>query len=306
MGYWEYAEYTFAVLVALACFGEYIADFTTWWQRGGIWVRLGPMEKRKDNLGKLSTLLLITSLVFETVCLFRTNQISGQVLGSLNNLSDEAFQKAAKAKDDAGAALTQSGQAKTKAQLAEDASGRATDKSSKAEEAASDAATLARGARKEADTFRQEIASAKQQVVALDERTAWRDPDRGLIPAMAEPLKKFAGQKYVLVVDSDPERHATISWFVILLGSAKWDLGTALSNSELLLPETNIVIAVKPNAPEKVVQAAKALVAAIGPSKLDPTFFQIPLGPQPEPTPDDVIRIIIFKKGPHQEVRFSP
>src|SRR5579863_5708814 len=104
LAFWEYAEYTCAVLVAVACFGEYIADFTKWWKRDGIWSRLGLIEDRKDNLAKLSTLLLITALVVETVCLFRTNQISGQVLGSLSELSDEAFKKATTAKDVADAA----------------------------------------------------------------------------------------------------------------------------------------------------------------------------------------------------------
>lgn len=125
MAYWEYAEYTFAGLVAVACFGEYIADFTRWWNRSGVWSHLGPLEDRKDKLAKLSTLLLIIALVGETLCLFRTNQISGTLLGSLDELAAAADAKAKTALGNSTTAITQSGLAKTTAEVASKAANEA-------------------------------------------------------------------------------------------------------------------------------------------------------------------------------------
>ena len=84
--YWEYAEYVSAFFVAVGCLGEYSAEFTKWWTRGGFWKYLGPtMERRKEALEKRSTLLLIGALALELMCLFRTNGISGQIIATLDN-----------------------------------------------------------------------------------------------------------------------------------------------------------------------------------------------------------------------------
>ena len=87
---WELAEYVFAGLVAVGCFGEFVVDFTKWWSKGGLWKLLGSIEERKDTLARLSTLLLIGALAFELICLVRTNTLSGRLIGSLAERSEEA------------------------------------------------------------------------------------------------------------------------------------------------------------------------------------------------------------------------
>jgi hypothetical protein len=156
MGYWEDTEYFCAFLVAVACFGEYVADFTKWWERNGIWSRLGPIEERKEHLAKLSTLVLIVALVAETVCLVRTNQLSSTLTGALGDRAMMAF-------SDADNAILQADNAVKKSQNAEDTSGRAIDMSGQAEKAANRAVTLARSARQEADSFEKDIGSAVKQ-----------------------------------------------------------------------------------------------------------------------------------------------
>src|SRR5581483_467543 len=71
LDWWERAEYIFALLVTVACAGEYIADFTNWLTAG--------LEERKRKLAKRSTLLLISALALELLCLVRTNQLSGRI-----------------------------------------------------------------------------------------------------------------------------------------------------------------------------------------------------------------------------------
>jgi hypothetical protein len=85
---WEYAEYTFAALVAIACFGEYIADFTKWWNRGRFWKWFGSLEHRKDNVAKFSTLVLIAALAGELVCVVKTNRLSGLEIANLQQQTE--------------------------------------------------------------------------------------------------------------------------------------------------------------------------------------------------------------------------
>ena len=71
--WWEHAEYLFAALVTVACFGEYLAEFSK-----RPWI-----IEHKEGLSKRSTLLLIGALSFELICLVNTNDISGRVIGSV-------------------------------------------------------------------------------------------------------------------------------------------------------------------------------------------------------------------------------
>lgn len=131
---WEYAEYVFTGLVTLACFGEFIAEFTDWFTGG--------VEHRKKKLEKASTLVLVGALALELVCLVKTNSLSGKLIGSLSDQSKQAVDSSTKALGDSGKAVEQSGKAKA---------------------TASEASALAKGAKKEADSFQQDIASAKKQ-----------------------------------------------------------------------------------------------------------------------------------------------
>jgi len=126
----------FAGLVAVACAGEYIADFTD---------RLtGGIEERKKKLAKGSTLLLIAALALELMCLVRTNDLSGRVIGSLAERAEEASSKA----------------------------GEAISKAIVAGTSAASALSLAEEARREADSFEKDIVSAKTQAAAAESHLA--------------------------------------------------------------------------------------------------------------------------------------
>lgn len=131
---WEYAEYFFTLLVVIGCVGEYAACFTNWLTRGD--------ARRKHDLEKRSTLLLIGALALELVCLVKTNSLSGRLIGSLDEQSRQAVEDSTKALGDSSKAIKQSDKAKKEA---------------------SEASTLATGAKKEADAFKADIASAKKQ-----------------------------------------------------------------------------------------------------------------------------------------------
>jgi Alanine-zipper, major outer membrane lipoprotein len=126
---WEIFEYCACGLVAIACAGEYIADFTNWFTAG--------IEERKKRLAKVSTLLLIASLAFELVCLVETNSVSGRLIGSLS-------EKASAADSKSDSALVKANTAVTKADAAGVAAGEAQKKvdavSERAEEIDSDLA----------------------------------------------------------------------------------------------------------------------------------------------------------------------
>jgi hypothetical protein len=116
---WEYTEYGACAFVAIACAGEYIADFTNWLTAGD--------ECRKKRLAKRSTLLLIVSLAVELFCLVQTNSISGQLVGSLSDKATNADTKAQSALDKSGTAETKAGDANISAKGAADEAARAKD-----------------------------------------------------------------------------------------------------------------------------------------------------------------------------------
>ncbi len=130
---WEWAEYISEAFVILACAGELVADLGENW--------LG--EKRKRHLERRSTILLVAALSVSLICLVRTNELSGTVIGSLGDRADEADSKAQRAITDSGTALTKAGEATSKVGTAEDIAERAVEKSNKASSAASNALGLA-------------------------------------------------------------------------------------------------------------------------------------------------------------------
>lgn len=125
--HWEWAEYASCALVALGCTGEYLAEFTDCWTGGP--------KDRQDRLAKRSTLLLISALALELICLVKTNSISGMLIGSLSDKAraaetkaQSAFDKSALAEDKAGNASTVAGDALTDSKTAKDAAGKAQEK----------------------------------------------------------------------------------------------------------------------------------------------------------------------------------
>src|SRR5207302_11257882 len=98
---WELGEYIFEALVIVACAGELVAD-------------LGRLPRRcKRHIERWSTMLLVAALSMELICLVRTNQLSGSVIGSLGDKAEEADKKAKIAIADSSTALSQAKDALT-------------------------------------------------------------------------------------------------------------------------------------------------------------------------------------------------
>jgi hypothetical protein len=155
---------------------------------------------------------------------------------------------------------------------------------------------------KEAARLTKEAEDERMARVKIEEAISWRTPDRGLIPNLAIPLQAFTGQRFAFVVDQEPERLNVISWLVILLSTSRWNAETARSSSELTFGATNIVLWVSPTAPDRVLAAAHALIPALERAGLPATVFQSGWGPQPDAAPPELIRVVIFKRGPRMIV----
>ena len=230
--HWEWAEYVACAFVAIACAGEYIADFTDWFTAGD--------ERRKKRLAKRSTLLLIVSLSVELFCLVQTNSISGQLIGSLSEKATSADTKAQSALDKSGVAESKADAAGVKAGKAEDKSdsalskagaaetslGKAERESKSAETAASSALTLATDAHKEAESFQTEILSAEQKLDILKNRMA----DRSLTPAqqsdIASRVRKYGPRTFdLLIVGSTGEIKRITDLVLAALAQAQWTVG---------------------------------------------------------------------------------
>jgi hypothetical protein len=173
--HWEWAEYISCALVALGCAGEYIAEFTDYWT-GGI-------QDRKVRLSKRSTLLLISALALELLCLVKTSTISGTLIGSLS--------------DKAGAADTDAQSAIEKASLA----------GSKANDAAlksGDAQNKADSAANQADALTARMESASTKMGGLEHDIFLQSPRWSLVakiaPQLAKQLTVFSGQRVDLFV----------------------------------------------------------------------------------------------------------
>jgi hypothetical protein len=228
---WEFFEYISCALVALACAGEYISEFTNWLTKG--------IKERKERLAKRSTLLLIASLAFELVCLVRTNTLSGQLIGSLGDKAELADTKARTAISLSSTALSQAKDALDKAGMAQESLGKAEEESNKAQTASSNALTIAGQARKEADSFEADIKSAKKQAGDAESHLAEATNSANTLTAKLErlttprrvphstravaPLKPFRGTEYVFIgTCSDPECFDLVSDIDELLKSAEW------------------------------------------------------------------------------------
>lgn len=159
---WEWGEYISEAFVIIACAGELIADFEVSWLT----------EERKKHLQRRSTILLVAALSVSLICLVRTNELSGSVIGSLGDSAKEADRKAKIAITDSSTALAQAKDALTKAGKAADSLGKAEDEANKAHTASSNALALSRGAREEADSFEQDIVSAKKQAADAESHLA--------------------------------------------------------------------------------------------------------------------------------------
>jgi hypothetical protein len=157
--HWEIAEYIFEGLVIIACAGELVAELG----------RKCLTRARRDRIGLLSTILLVAALSMELICLVKTNELSGRVIGSLSDKAEAADSKAQSA----------------------------VDKSSLAEKKAD-------GEAKQADALTLRMESATGQLNQLEKNLAGQGPRAKLLvkaaPELAPKLSPFAGQRVGLFV----------------------------------------------------------------------------------------------------------
>jgi hypothetical protein len=176
-------------------------------------------------------------------------------------------------------------------------------RASEANQKAGEANERASKNEKEAAGLRKVAEDERMARIQLAASISWRAPDRTLIPQLSPSLRRFAGQRYTIVSEfSDPERLNVFSWIGLLLGDAHWALEEPRSTSELTFLATNIVLWVSPNAPSGALEASRALVPVMERAGLSAVVLQSPLGPQPDTAPPELIRIVIFKKGPRMTV----
>jgi hypothetical protein len=289
---WEFAEYVFAGLVTLACAGEYIANFTDW-LTGGI-------EDKKKRLEKGSTLLLVAALTFELVCLVKTNQISGRVIGSLDEKAKEASTKSEEAINKSASALSKAGQAEQSADTASNG--------------ASQAHVIARGARQEADKAVEEAENARREqeaITAENVRLQQQINPRRLSESQKRDLiaKLSAAPPFFVRFNEFPAPNDTSEVF-----DFKDDLKDVFSRMKLLLPEPpttghvtilrptrvrGVIIGIKSKAesPAAAVVLCKALTDMGFKASLAPLSDPL-LAPITYPLPD--ANTMFIKVGPKQ------
>lgn len=214
---WEHAEYVFAGCVAAACAGEYVADFNK-----RPWV-----EKRKESIAKSSTWALIIALVLELICVVKTNQLSGRVIGDLRDRAEGADTLAQKAIQDSGAAIKESGQAITNAGAANSTAFAVKGEADTAKSLASDAkaralesGTRVRAVERQAESLSRDIAAERESFRRL--RT-WRSFTNK--ESMISSLQPFAGVEYQFsAVYGDEESEYLLAEINGVLTKARWTM----------------------------------------------------------------------------------
>jgi hypothetical protein len=271
---WEWAEYFSCGLVALACTGEYFAEFTDRWT-GGI-------EEKKRRLARGSTRLLIFALALEGVCLFKTNSISGLLIGSLSE---------------------KAGAADIKAQSANEKSSLAQNKANEAVTSAGEAQEKANNVAKQAEALTGRMEGASRKLGTLEDDIRVQGPRWRLIakvaPKATTQLMAFADQRADLFVcgrlgSQDGEMLSTWGAIANMLGhdGARWklehggltyfDRGCSPSGGQPL--GQGVAVYVNKRASKTAMEAARALSEALGntrppvsdkmPNVVDPDFSQ--------------------------------
>ena len=168
----------------VGCAGELVADFFT-----------GLPENIRKHIGTWSTIVLILALTVGLKCLIKTNELSGNVIGSLGDKAAQADKNANTAVFDSSKALSQATDALTRAGKAEESLGKAENEASSARTAASNALILARAAHQETDLFKKEIGEAKDQLARLrTPRSLTHDGSKYL--GLIQSLVPFQGTEY--------------------------------------------------------------------------------------------------------------
>jgi hypothetical protein len=206
---WEWGEYISEALVIIACAGELVADLG----------RKCLARAHRDRVERLSTILLVAALSASLICLVRTNELSGNVIGSLGTKAEDADKKAEKALTDSGTAQHEADEASTVAGDALVKSKVATIAAGKAQEKAGDVA-------KESDELNRQLLDTKTKLEAVDAKRTELEKSlvnlavcnaprvipfsSGSNGTSVDPLKPFArGATIEFVPDAETRRAAS-------------------------------------------------------------------------------------------------
>ena len=191
LDFWEWVEYSAAAIVFGGAIGEFISEFTRW-----------PENKyKREQVGKVSALILIVGLAAELIGLVRTSQISGQITAQLNKQAGNARRDAANANRDAARARRD-----------------------------------AEAFKRDAESFKRDIANANARAAeasetAERERLARLQLEAKLAPRklsveqqrrISDRLRPFLGKPYDLFVEAEPEATRLLEVIDKILTSAKW------------------------------------------------------------------------------------
>jgi hypothetical protein len=251
---WEWGEYISEAFVIIACAGELVADLG----------RKCLTRANRDRIERLSTILLVVALSASLICLVRTNELSGNVIGSLGKKADLADTKAKTAIADSSTALSQAKDALGEAEKAAGSLGKAEDEASTAQTAASNALALARGARQEADSFEKDIAAAKEAAAKAEAKLADRTLTDEQVRSIGGKLKVFGGQTYTVTAYWDSKESLGIANRIhsaLLL--AEWSFSQEGSKSMMLGGVIGVLVWTHPDADETAKKAADLLVSVL-------------------------------------------
>jgi hypothetical protein len=180
---WEIGEYVSEGFVILGCAGELVADLATCVNR-----------RTRKHIERWSTIVLVLGLSIGLKCLIRTNELSGEVIGSLGDRADEADQKAKTAISDSGTALAQAKDALEKASKAQESLGKAETNAAKAQGVASGARNLATSAENDVKQLQGSLEKAAKDLDDLQARIAWRTISDEQKNGLRDRLQAFRGR----------------------------------------------------------------------------------------------------------------
>ncbi len=220
---WEVFEYSAAGIVLLGVMGEYVAEFTGWAADRGI-------EKK---LSKISTLVLIVGIAGEGIGLFRTSQLSGELIASLEEQSNRAFERAVRAEGNAESARATSKGFEARIAEANRASAEANARVKEAEAQVTLANAASKNAVATVATAEARIAEATATAKGAEARGAEatlalakiklpRTLDVAQQDRIISKIKRFAGTKFDLWVNPDNEAVAFMNTLESILTRADW------------------------------------------------------------------------------------
>jgi hypothetical protein len=163
---WEWVEYVAEGFVVLGCVGELVADAGE--------KCLG--ERRSKHLERWSTVVLIVALLVSLTALWRTNELTGYVIGSLGDKAGEADAKAQTALKDSANASAEAAWAKSTAETASTTA-------DKAGRSANGALTIAGEAKAD-------VATVQSNIAKVDEKYAPRTLSKIKRDILIELLRK--------------------------------------------------------------------------------------------------------------------